>query len=111
MNNSYKHFVSVILIVILCILGFGSKGRDKTDKEVAFITCKKYVREELKLPDSAIFPNYEDVEVTDSKSNIYEIVSYVQALNYYNEKISLEYKCSVKKIDKKKWILINLNFY
>lgn len=111
MHNMHKHFISLFLLVILCVLGAGSSdsGSSGPDKIGAFVMSQSFVEKRLKAPSTADFCSYSDATVTDLGDGRFRVSAYVDAQNSFGAKIRTNYTCVLKSTDGDTWTLESLN--
>ena len=111
MHLMYQHFISLVLLVILCALGVGSSesGSSGPDEVGAFFMSKKFVEERLKAPSSADFCSYSDATVTDLGGGRFSVSAYVDAQNSFGATIRTYYSCVLRSTDGDTWTLESLD--
>src|SRR4030042_1131474 len=96
MQKVYKHVLSALLLIMLCVLAIGSSdngGKSGPDKSGAFVMSQDFVKKQLKAPSTADFPWYDDSFVTDLGGGRYIVSAYVDAQNSFGAQIRSNYTC------------------
>jgi len=114
MQRIYRHVLSGLLLLTLCILAVGSSdngGKSGPDKIGAFVMSQEFVKERLKAPSTADFPWYDESFVTDLGGGRFRVSAYVDAQNSFGAKIRSKYTCILKSTDGDTWTLESINIY
>ncbi|EPY6472024.1 hypothetical protein ACWO4B_002695 [Clostridium sporogenes] len=101
-----KRLIRILLLCISIIICFGLVGCDKNKPSIfdseevrinkkAYQKATEYVKEELKCPSTATFPDYKDVIVSKIDAGFY-IIGYVDSENSFGAKIRSKYRCTLK---------------
>lgn len=111
MQKAYKHCISLLLLVLLCILGAGSSdsGSSGPDEIGAFVMSQSFVEKRLKAPSTADFCSYSDATVTDLGGGRFRVSAYVDAQNSFGAKIRTRYTCVLKSTDGDTWTLESID--
>jgi hypothetical protein len=108
MQRANKHYISVLVLFLLCVLGVGSSDSGP-DKIGAFVMSQGFTEKHLKAPSTADFCSYSDATVTDLGGGRFRVSAYVDAENSFGAKIRTIYTCVLKSTDGKTWTLESLD--
>jgi hypothetical protein len=111
MHNMLKQFISLVLLVILCVLGVGCSDSSSSGptKIEAFVMSQSFVEKMLKAPSTADFCSYSDATVTDLGDGRFRVSAYVDAQNSFGAKIRTNYTSVLKTTDGNRWMLESLH--
>ncbi len=115
-NVNYGAIIAVILLIILCIAGYfftnkGQKNKPDVGSDIdAVLVCQKWVKENLKAPSTAEFPQINKAKITKLADTTWRVVSYVDAQNSFGAMIRTYYDCETTYLGKDKWQLLKLEF-
>lgn len=109
-----------VFTVILALAGLGailpktdSEKVSPRDKELnAADICHAYVKERLKAPSTAKFPNSEDsnaVQITGTGDGPYTVAAFVDSQNSFGAMMRDQYTCIVRYIGNHNWQLVDLS--
>lgn len=90
-----------------------AKGQKRRDLEIeSFLICRDFVKQRLRSPGSAKFrnPSERDGEVVwwSSDDLEWQVLSSVDAQNGFGALLRSQWDCTVRKIDKDRWKLVDL---
>jgi hypothetical protein len=105
--------VLILLIVLVCIIGFAltqnsGGGESKPDGTTAFYMCQTFVERRLKAPKTADFASKGDSSILDLGSETYKITSYVDSQNSFGALVRTKYFCKVHYKGDDQWQLQDL---
>jgi hypothetical protein len=79
----------------------------------AFEVCKDFVRDRLKAPSTASFPDFFDndgeVNVAPTSNGTHNVISTVDSENSFGANLRLAFTCEVRNTDGDNWRLIELD--
>ena len=70
-----------------------------TQQSMAKFHCQEAVKERLKNPDGATFPDITEHSFENSENMVYTVKSYVNATNSFGATVRTNYSCKVRLID------------
>lgn len=116
-NNNVLIFTVVGILAFICICcpliysssNTVSKNINKPDARAATEICKDAVKDRLKSPSTAEFPNVLAKNVIDE--NTFSLDSYVDSENGFGAMLRANFHCKVKYLSKGKWELISMLIY
>lgn len=101
--------VAVLVALGVILTGCSDVGDDPEVQEaMAFEMCKDFVKDRLKAPATAAFPDYwdKDGEVSVTRSgDTYTVVSHVDAQNSFGALLSNDFECEVTNVEGDRWRL------
>jgi hypothetical protein len=100
--------ISLILAIVSSALIKEVPFEKKDNSTMAYIMMKGFVKDTLKAPSTAVFPDINDVKIT-KKDTLYSITGYVDAQNSFGAMLRTSYIGEIKQTDKDKWSLVSLN--
>lgn len=85
----------------------------KFNESMAIIKCRRFVKERLKVPDSAEFSNEKGYRRKDKPVNFAAVTGIVKSQNVFGVMLSSGYRCDVHYIpyNSTQWILDDLSLY
>lgn len=116
-NNNVLVFAVVGILAFICFccpliyssFNSVSKNVDRPSASMATEICKNAVKDRLKSPSSAEFPNVLAKNVIDE--NTFSLDSYVDSENGFGAMLRANFHCKVKYLNKGKWELISMLIY
>jgi len=115
-NTGGATLFTIGLVILGVILWFGitlsknqSKSTTVSDYEIVK-ACQRLIEPNLKAPKSAEFPSTSEASIDRIASNLFDVVSYVDAQNSFGAMIRTFYTCKVRRSYGGSWELIDLTF-
>lgn len=112
-NNDLVIAIFVVILVGICLVFFlfsdndGGKPKEPDTIDAVYM-CKQFVTDQLKSPSTADFQNMYDAKVEEVSSNVYQVVSYVDAQNSFGAMLRTTYFCKVEFVGNDQWKLLDL---
>jgi len=100
---------SLIMVIVSIALTPEIPWENRDNSASAYYMILEFVKDSLKAPSTAEFPNIRDIVIT-KKEFTYSISGYVDAQNSFGAMIRTRYNGEIKQVDKDKWELMKLDF-
>ena len=100
----------IVILLVIIVLSLGLMGCVKTEEDWVIENTKTIVKNNLKSPSTAEFPNNDVFEVKEISDNIYRVVGYVDAENGFSAMIRTKFIIEIKQIKKEVYITNDVVF-
>jgi len=111
-NAGVGCLVLIIVVILAVYLLIPERDPDAWKKEdnsfAAYIMTEDWVKERLKSPSTAKFPDEKNEHTFKIDAHRYKIISYVDAQNSFGASIRTKFIAEVEQVNENKWILISL---
>lgn len=108
--------VLLVCLLIYWVFSPGTNGnrrstptpRDPATPIGAVLMCEDFVKDRLKAPSTADFQNIYDAQSSEISTDVFVVVSHVDAENSFGAMIRTIFQCKVKYIGNDRWELLEL---
>jgi hypothetical protein len=117
-NSAGKWIVGVVItllvIVCVCLLSYqliNRKQNDYNNATMAYLMCQEFVKDDLKAPATAKFPDISEVSIISTFSNDpnrYKVNGYVDAENGFGALLRSRFTCNISYSGNDKWTINEL---
>jgi hypothetical protein len=112
MKHRNRHYLSVGVLIVFCLLALGSTDSDDGassipdhDEVSAYTICQQFVEDGLKAPRTAKFPWGASDRTVHLGGGKYRVRAYVDAQNSFGAMIRSNFDCTVQWTGGDRWNL------
>ncbi len=124
MKGSTKLLIALwipILAIVLIFVGYCAIGaikdannpdswKDIPHNHEAYSMAQKFVKDELKYPDTAVFSEYDNNKIYyDPETHIYKITGSLESKNALGLSVPMNYYVQIQQTEETKWILLDIS--